>query len=329
MEDILVFKIKSHRGFYNVEFVDDLPNDFSNGVVVIDRNVKSLFYAGLKDFIEIDPSESVKTIDTCLDLINKLTSAGFQRNQTLYAVGGGIIQDIVAFTASILYRGVKWEFVPTTLLAQCDSCIGSKTSINHNKVKNILGGFYPPCSIKICNKFLRTLTEKDIMSGKGEMLHYFLLLSEKMMKESDIIENIDFYINKSLYFKREMIEQDEFDKGERNLFNYGHTFGHAIETLSNYAVNHGQAVTMGMEIANRIALKMHMITDKKYRHMSAILQKNMPDYKIEDVDRYIEILRKDKKNTTGNLTCILLTHHFGSKREVEYEVVREVVEGIQ
>lgn len=331
MEVIPVFKVKSYRKEYSVDFIDDIPKDFSEGVVVMDETIKGWYYPELnKNVITINPREEIKTIDMALEIIDLLTANGFQKNHTIYAVGGGIVQDLVSFVSSILYRGVNWEFIPTTLLAQCDSCIGSKTSINHNGAKNILGGFYPPSNIKICTKFLKTLPSNDIKSGIGEMLHYFLLhdhipVAEALVNETDLVSNVEMYINKSLFLKKTMIERDEFDEGPRNMFNYGHTFGHAIESLSEYEINHGQAVTMGMEIANRISLSKGLITKDKYERMKKILSQNMPTYEIENVEKYIEILHKDKKNCSDKLTCILLTNGFGKKAQIDYEEVKEIV----
>jgi 3-dehydroquinate synthase len=340
MEAILVFNVKSYRSTYTVEFIEKGPIKIpNNGVVVIDQNLTDIYGDCLKDLVSIPagmleiyitPSEDVKTIDTSLKLISRLMESGFQRCDVIHAIGGGVIQDIVSFTSSILYRGVDWNFIPTTLLAQCDSCIGSKTSINHNGAKNILGGFHPPKEIKIYPEFLKTLPTADIKSGIGEMLHYFLLYQEfdmatSLVNDSELLKNIITYITKSLTIKREMIERDEFDKNERNLFNYGHTFGHAIEVLSNYEVNHGQAVTMGMEIANRLSLSKGLISRKRYEIIHSILEKNMPDYKIKDLDEYIKILHKDKKNVSDKLTCILLDLDLGLKVAVSYDEIRELL----
>jgi 3-dehydroquinate synthase len=337
MGDILVFEIQSYKGTYKVHFVDFIPTVASEGdIFVIDDNIWDHAdyyrdrYIDDNEVYFVEATEESKTLSEVEKLIDFMIKKGFKRNDRLIAVGGGVVQDLVSFTASIYSRGVDWIFYPTTLLAQCDSCIGSKTSINHKGSKNKLGGFHPPKEICINRQFLNTLPESEIKSGIGEMLHYFLLnhkidISEKMVNDEDILENIEDYIKVSLEIKKEMIEKDEFDKGERNLFNYGHTFGHAIESLSNYEVNHGQAVTMGMEIANRISLEKRMISDLLYKKLNEILMKNMPDYKIEDVDAYIEFLQKDKKNTSDKLTCILLDMEYAKKTEIFYDEVRNAL----
>jgi len=332
MEDILVFDIKSYKGEYHVEFVDYIPTLSHEGnIFVIDDNIWDQYYRDKhienNEVFLVHATEDAKTLRESQRLIDFLIENEFRKNNKIIAVGGGVVQDLVAFTTSILYRGVDWEFYPTTLLAQCDSCIGSKTSINHNKFKNLLGGFHPPRNIYINIEFLNTLPEDDIKSGVGEMLHYFLLnhevdLSEEMVDDEDIIGNINKYLTKSLSIKKEMIEKDEFDRGRRNLFNYGHTFGHAIETLSDYSVNHGQAVTMGIKIANTISINRKMINNILRDKIDTILIKNMPDYIIEDVDQYIECLKRDKKNVSNKLTCILLTQEYADKIEIYYDEVK-------
>lgn len=327
-----MFDIKSYKGEYHVEFVDYIPTLSHEGnIFVIDDNIWDQYYRDKhienNEVFLVHATEDAKTLRESQRLIDFLIENEFRKNNKIIAVGGGVVQDLVAFTTSILYRGVDWEFYPTTLLAQCDSCIGSKTSINHNKFKNLLGGFHPPRNIYINIEFLNTLPEDDIKSGVGEMLHYFLLnhevdLSEEMVDDEDIIGNINKYLTKSLSIKKEMIEKDEFDRGRRNLFNYGHTFGHAIETLSDYSVNHGQAVTMGIKIANTISINRKMINNILRDKIDTILIKNMPDYIIEDVDQYIECLKRDKKNVSNKLTCILLTQEYADKIEIYYDEVK-------
>ena len=324
--------IKSYKGEYSVSFIDVIPMPIDD-IIVIDSNVYDIFYKdkelnSSKLFI-VDANEHNKTLDQSKKLLDFLIDNEFNKSKKIVAIGGGIIQDIVSFTSSILFRGIDWKFYPTTLLAQCDSCIGSKTSINYKKYKNLLGGFHPPKKILIWNGFLKTLEDKDIKSGIGEMLHYFLLnhkldISEKLVNDEDVVGNINQYIHESLSIKKKIIEKDEFDKGERNLFNYGHTFGHAIETLSGYEINHGQAVTMGMIIANRISLRNNMISKEFHDKLFDILNKNKPDYRINSIDEYISCLKKDKKNVNDELTCILLNEEYGERTQINYDEIKEI-----
>jgi 3-dehydroquinate synthase len=251
----------------------------------------------------------------CQVIIKTLIERNIKKNDVLIAIGGGIIQDINGFIASILFRGIDWHFYPTTLLAQADSCIGSKSSINIGEYKNQIGTFYPPSQIISDVGFLETLPVAEIKSGIGEILHFFFIAGsdllvtlsdnyEKLLRKPQLLKH---YIQESLGIKKKIVEIDEFDKDKRNLFNYGHTFGHAIEAISDYSIPHGQAVTMGMDIANFISLHLKYLNKDIYDLMHQILAKNMPAFKLVDakMDDYIKFLSKDKKNVGNNLVCIL------------------------
>jgi len=304
-----MFSIKSHRGTYSLNFID-LGNldKVENSIAIVDKNVFDLYQPLLKGKFGhsclIDASEENKDAKYCLGLIDYLCDLGVKKNTTLVAVGGGITQDITSFIASILYRGIKWSFIPTTLLAQADSCIGSKTSINHKGVKNLLGSFYPPKEIWCDPQLLSTLDESDIDSGIGEMLHYF------MIDGSTFVDNIDkndlsHCIAESLRIKKKMVELDEFDQNERRVFNYGHTFGHAIESISAYTVNHGLAVTLGMHIANYVSFRLGNIDKQTLDFLQSCIAFNLPEYKVKNIDQYVSALLKDKKNVDSSLVCIL------------------------
>ena len=323
---VLDFKVTSSVHDYEVEFIDNAPsmlrNEVQDGdVIIMDNKVKNLYpdlLDHLNNYIEvisIDSREDQKSYDGLIPIIQKLINSGFRKNNRLVGIGGGIIQDITAFTASIMYRGVRWIFFPTTLLAQGDSCIGSKTSINFGEYKNQVGGFYPPNKILINIDFLDTLSKEDIQSGLGEMSHYFVVAGEKDFKDykrdyekafSDKIV-LAKMISKSLKIKKSYIEIDEFDKKERQVFNYGHSFGHAIESLTDYSIPHGIAVSFGMDIANFISVKKEYISDHIRDEIRELLEKIWYDFDIKNlnVERFAAALRKDKKNVGNELRLIL------------------------
>ena len=174
------FKPEKHRilksfvlsGVSNIEIVGNAKAPFADSRVY-----------DFTQLIIIDPKESNKNIEYSVVLINLLLEKNVRRNDILIAIGGGITQDLVAFISTILFRGLKWVFIPTTLLAQCDSCIGSKSSINFNNLKNLLGTFYPPQEIFICPEFLLTLPITEIKSGIGEMYHYFITKDLNLVHE--------------------------------------------------------------------------------------------------------------------------------------------------
>ena len=312
---------------YKVHFINNLKDSLeeqlmrSSTIFVIDENVYNLFKTTFLTFVDkqkiilISSSEKNKTIGYAPFLIRELIANDIRKSDTIIAIGGGITQDIVAFVSSILFRGVKWIFYPTTLLAQCDSCIGSKSSINFDKYKNLLGTFIPPNEIFIYPHFLSTLTDSEIKSGIGEMLHYFFTdgidqaLSISKNYHSLFIDrnNLLPYIYQSLLIKKNTIEIDEFDLDIRHKFNYGHTFGHAIEAICDYTIPHGQAVTIGMDIANFISLKLNLLSIVDFDQMHNIILQNKPQFSInqDNIENFVIALSKDKKNKGNQLGCIL------------------------
>jgi len=311
---------------YSLHFVGDFLLPLKgladqHAFFILDATVWGIYAEKLKGIIPdrrlliVEANENNKSLDKCQEIIETLIDRQVRRNEKLVAVGGGIIQDLTAFSASIIYRGIEWAFFPTTLLAQADSCIGSKTSINLGDKKNLVGNFYPPSDVFIDATFLNSLTVDDIKSGIGEILHYYLYAASPLFDEliSDyemIIRDRNLlikYIRESLKIKKSVIENDEFDRGERNKFNYGHTFGHAIESVTDYAIKHGQAVTVGMDLANYVSMKMGFMRPEIFHDLHAKLSINFPefDWNRVDLDRYFDLLSKDKKNVGSSVGCIL------------------------
>ena len=184
-------------------------------IVIIDDNLDLEF----DNSIRIKSNEKVKEYSYIFNIINSIIDKGFKRNFRLIAIGGGVIQDTTGFIASMLFRGVEWVFYPTTLLSQGDSCIGSKTSINVGDIKNLVGGFYPPSKVIIDTNLITTLPQDQIMSGIGEMCHYFLIDGRESMEyfsKNYLNPNgLKELIYKSLMIKKKMIEIDEFDQKEK------------------------------------------------------------------------------------------------------------------
>ena len=312
-----MFKIKSKIHDYHVEFIDELKMHSNEGdIFIIDSNVHKLYKKhlpkGVFNVLTIASSESAKEFKEINFLISCILLNGFKKNNRIVAIGGGVIQDISGFIASILFRGVDWVFYPTTLVSQADSCIGGKTSINFAGYKNLIGTFYPPKVVFIWDKFLRTLPEEEMMSGYGEILHYYMLFGKRNwiweLKRHcgwDAVLDSNIFVKKSLGLKRKYVLEDEFDKGIRNLFNYGHTFGHAIESLTKFRIKHGIAVTIGMDMANFLSMRRGFITEKQFTSMRKMIEFNFVEWKDFNVYRFIKILQSDKKNTCENINFIL------------------------
>ena len=316
--------IRSSSGEYAVDFAEAglrLRDEPPTSVVVVDEALERLHgrrlaaLAGRQRVIRVAADEETKTAEYALHVVEQIVAIGFRRNERLVAVGGGVVQDLTGFIASVLYRGVDWVFYPTTLLAQADSCIGGKTSINVRGFKNLLGTFHPPARIVLDTGFLETLPPRELRSGIGEMLHYFLLADWEAAQAiavgyDDLLADVRRlvpFIRASLEIKKKVIEVDEFDRGPRTLFNYGHTFGHALESASDYAVSHGEAVAWGMDLANELSWRLGMLDEPTLDRMRRVLTRCLPSYILpeERLDRYFAALHRDKKHTASTLVCIL------------------------
>jgi len=328
MVDILVSReifISSYKKEYSVSFIKDcIPSVLSSsseGHFIIDQNFYNLYENSLKqqsNFLEpliIEATEDNKSLDKMSSYIEELLKRGVKRDHKIIAIGGGIIQDISCFISSTILRGIDWDFVPTTLLAQADSCIGSKSSINVGEYKNILGTFNPPNQIVIDVSFLETLDHKDICSGVGEIIKVHAIkgqdaLSEILQDYDELFTNkelMEKYILNSLLYKKELIEIDEFDKGPRNIMNYGHSFGHAIESATNFKIPHGIAVSIGMDLANYVSRELGVSDGSIFLKMHETLQKNYGDFSHYEIpiNLLIDALSKDKKNSSHSLKLIL------------------------
>ena len=325
------FRVVSKIHNYSVEFINNFEETLKKELVegdflIIDNKIIKLYsekldsYLSNYQYVGIEATETQKSYQGLIPIIKRLIEKGFTKNCRLVAIGGGITQDVTAFISSIIYRGVKWLYFPTTLLAQGDSCIGSKTSINFEGYKNQMGGFYPPSKIFIYKDFLLSLSQSDIKSGMGEMLHYFIVAGEndfnyfKGLYQKAFTDNIirSNIIEHSLEIKKTYIEKDEFDQNIRQVFNYGHSFGHAIESLTNYKIPHGIAVSFGMDMANYISVKMGLLDHSVRDEIRQITKYIWEGYSLSGIDihAFINALSKDKKNV-GNQLGLILNKGYG------------------
>lgn len=309
-----ILNIKSQVSDYKLGFVDSLDSIVSvmqqdNTITVIDSNVYKLYPTLRKQSnIVLYSDEDIKTLKGAEMLFNMLKDRKANIKTTLVVIGGGILQDLVGFCASVYCRGIDYILVPTTLLAQTDSCVGGKTSINLDNRKNLLGTFYPPKDIIIYTKFLQTLPKIDYLSGMGEIFKFHIL--QNNIKQFSIEKAVEPMILDGLAYKVDILSRDEFDKGERRFLNYGHTFGHALESISNHQIPHGLAVVMGCMIASLTANKLkHASSDideimLKGKHLinESKLHKQKDWFNVSSL---FEIVKSDKKST-GKLTMVLV-----------------------
>ncbi len=321
-------QIKSGQGDYTVHFMDTLQQiteqltALPNLVVLVDRQVATLYDDGLQPLLSafptlfIDATEEEKTLTGVTRVLNFLQSSNCTQQSRVVAIGGGITQDIAAFSAHVYYRGIKWVFVPTTLLAMSDSCIGAKCGINLNHLKNQLGVFHSPWRILICLRFLETLTDADIRSGYGEILKLALTGSAKFFAElrQSVIQNgfrnpdMAKLIYKSLCVKKKVIEQDEYETDLRRILNYGHTFGHSLEAITHYAVPHGIGVAWGIDLVNYIALRQGLMSKADFDLIHDFLEQQFSiqiPLAISAAD-LIHGARRDKKVAGNKVNLILL-----------------------
>lgn len=295
--------IASHKGTYGVNFRDLTLDDIrSLGThFIVDQNVVDT--GSLPNCVYIEATEENKSYDKIGPVIESLLAMNLKRDSVLVAVGGGITQDIACFIATTFMRGIAWKFVPTTLLAQADSCIGSKSSINFGKTKNLLGSFTPPNEVIISSHWLNTLEEKDINSGIGEIIKLYIIDGHDADYD-EIRSDLDAAVFNALLIKKRFIEKDEFDKGIRQILNYGHCFGHAIESVTNFGIPHGIAVSMGMSVANQLSILEGLSSHDDYAELLEHTYKDYADVLI-DVDGVLAALTKDKKNTSKAINIIL------------------------
>lgn len=260
------FEISAAAGSYTVDIAPEslgalLAQDGSDQMFLVDAFFRDRFERAGIDAIAIEADETAKSLDRMTELVVALRDRRATRGTRLIAVGGGVVQDAAAFAASIYMRGIDWVYVPTTLLSMTDSCIGGKSSINVGPYKNIVGTIHPPQAVLVDPALAATLSDEQVAAGlceaakiclcRGpEAIGDYLALAPTVNSTPDALAAV---IALSLGAKKWFIEIDEFDRAERLLLNFGHTFGHALEAASGFAVSHGIAVGLGMLAAIEMA----------------------------------------------------------------------------
>ena len=334
--------IKSKIKDYSVNFVS--LNEIykligeDNHLVVVDKNVINCFSEfELNNVIVLDTNEELKSLRGLEKIFNEFATKKVNTQTKLIVIGGGVLQDAVGFCASVYCRGIEYYLVPTTLLSQIDSCVGGKTSINYDSKKNILGTFYPPKKILICEDFLYSLPIENFCSGLGELFKFDILRNK--IQESKVVELISgnesilHHIYESLNYKISILEIDEFDKKERKYLNFGHTFGHALEITSNYKLSHGYAVIIGCLIALKVSVDL-LDYSKEDFSLALDLAKNILKNTINieenwfDYDSLMECVKSDKKNT-GCLNMVLLKNNNPVIQKIDdYSIIKEALENV-
>ena len=280
-------------------------------VLVGDRRVLDLHFRGTDHtpLLALDANEELKSLDGAMHVVDFLIEAGAGRSSMVFALGGGVIQDVVGFAGGIYKRGIPWTYVPTTLLSQADSCIGSKTGINFKRTKNLLGLFCAPVRVLVHPGFTATLQHQDLLSGLGEI--YKLCITGGPGCLTTFEEHVDGALASdaevlrglaalSLGIKRPVIEADEFDSGVRRALNFGHSIGHALESVTEYAIPHGIAVTIGALIESELSRQQGWLSREDFERLVTTGRVLLPPglaaiVKKVDLNGLLDALGRDKK----------------------------------
>lgn len=332
---MIEIKIKSQEKSYPIvienEAITDLREkvfaNLENYLVVISAKVEKLYGKQLnipknRKFVLKD-GEKEKNFKNYKKILEYALKLKLTRKSTIIAIGGGVVGDLTGFCASTYMRGIDFIQVPTTLLACVDSSVGGKTAIDTDFGKNLIGTFYQPKAVYINPRFLKTLDERQFKTGLGEVIKYSFIEKSCMCDEelnlTNFLSTEDIHDEKVLAklieicikLKKSVVEKDEKESGLRRILNFGHTYGHAIEKITNYKkFTHGEAVVEGMRFAFELALKKNLI-DKNYKFLADDIMKKfdfrqIPKYKME---KMIELMLMDKKSDGKTITFILPTDY--------------------
>ncbi len=263
-------------------------------------------------YFRVHSNEANKSLSKVAEISEWLMDSGATKTTYLVGIGGGVVQDLSTFVSHIYYRGLDWTFIPTTLLSQADSCVGSKCALNLNGHKNQLGVVHTPKSVEIFPGFLETLPHSEIQSGFGEILklavtgeNQFLTEFKTYLREYGIsTNNLEKIIHSSLNAKKYVIDQDEYESDLRRVLNYGHSFGHGLESISENSIVHGDAVVVGMDIINFIGLRREITDHAFYLEMSELFEEFFSHIRVEksfDANRWVQELKHDKKMRHGKM----------------------------
>jgi 3-dehydroquinate synthase len=317
-------RIKSAFGDYSVSEAADEASLYEylalleDAFFLVDSRVYDLVKLGQRlppdRIFQVEASESSKNLDSVASISSWLASNHADKQSTLVAIGGGIIQDLATFTAAVYFRGIKWIFVPTTLLSMADSCIGAKCALNIPNHKNQVGLIYAPSEVILFQGFLSTLSDELVLSGLGEILKlsltgpkdFFPTFVEKAQNDDEVFNLVML----SLRSKQAVIEVDELELGLRRILNYGHSFGHAIEAISSGAISHGEAVVFGIDIVNYLGEHWGLTPPGLRSRVSTAIEEIFPkiDWQFDSSlpRRLVEELRHDKKIVRGDLVFAVL-----------------------
>jgi len=287
------------------------------------------------EIIEIEPSESEKSINTCIELWNILTELGGDRKSLLINLGGGVITDIGGFVASTYKRGIDFINIPTSLLAMVDASIGGKNGVDLGNLKNQIGVINVPKMVLVDPKYLTTLPQNEMRSGLAEMLKHGLIFDAQYWSEFINLNTADFadfdsLIYRSIEIKNEIVMQDPTENGIRKALNFGHTLGHAIESYfleneNKKILLHGEAIAVGMILESYISWEKELISKTEYLEVKNVINSVFETIVFEenDLQPILDLLIHDKKNEYGKIQFALLNGI--GKIKINQEVDNEMI----
>ena len=330
--DVISLEIHSDRRAYPVRIGPGvLEQELGTGrfgAMIVDHRFDRAFRGSGIPLITVDAAESNKSLSTCESVMTSMKAIGLRRSDSILAVGGGIIQDVATLSAALYLRGIEWAYAPTTVLSMVDSCIGGKSSINAGGVKNLVGNIYAPAAVVVDPTFADSLGRVDVASGLAEAVKIsFCRGPQEFGRMVVALEgwrvgtNLTQVIGESLSAKKWFIEVDEHDKRERQLLNFGHTFGHALESASDFRIPHGIAVALGM----RMAIEFSSVPDPES-------VKELQESCIDLTEEFLEVFRgtdpsiprsrffsafsSDKKHRSG-MFSLIVPHESGGVAKIE------------
>jgi len=329
-------KVKTKKNNYNIIIDQNLSRDIckylseikssKKFILVYSSTIKEIaqiLYDNIsKEFqdihmLEIKDGEEAKDIDYIKKIISELVTLECKRDSILLAIGGGTIGDVVGYVASIYMRGIRYINIPTTLLSMVDSSLGGKTAVNFGNIKNLVGSFHQPSAVFINPFYLKTLKDKEIRSGMGEVIKYSLIGNKEFinivkdnydciihLKNIVLLEKIIF---KCCVIKKHYIEIDEYDIGERNILNFGHTLGHIIEKkYQNDGITHGEAILNGIFLAVELSFLKNILKKEDYNKIQNYLYKLNVSYNYKLYIDDLKTIYFDKKALNNKVKFILL-----------------------
>ncbi len=323
-------------------------------ILVTDDNVRPLFAEKMESSLKqagwqtklhsLTPGEKSKSLDSISKMYDELVNLKADRQTVVIAIGGGVIGDAAGFLASSYTRGLPFVQMPTSLLAQVDSSVGGKVGINHAQGKNLIGAFYQPVGVFIDTDVIQTLPDRDFHSGLAEVVKYGVILDQEffdyletntegiLKREAEVLRHI---IARSCQLKADVVEKDEEERtGLRAVLNYGHTFAHAYEALCGYGeLMHGEAVSIGMVDASRLAEKRGLIDSESTQRQIDLLTKlnlpvSLPEGSNLDTGKILDRMLLDKKVVGGKLRFVLPDRigHVEVFTDIDVEDVKSVLE---